>query len=114
KSDGTKSPIHRFDLARFNIYLYVGIQCSRGCPYTCEFCDIIELYGRVPRFKNPDQVIAELEILYHAGYRGQIDFVDDNFIGNKKGAKALLAGMSPCSEPGRWAPSTSTEATLTA
>ena len=58
KPDVTKSPIPRFDLARFNNYLYIGIQCSRGCPYNCEFCDIIELYGRVPRFKNPDQVIV--------------------------------------------------------
>jgi radical SAM superfamily enzyme YgiQ (UPF0313 family) len=113
KPDVTRSPIPRFDLARFNNYLYVGIQCSRGCPYNCEFCDIIELYGRVPRFKKTDQVIAELEVLYRAGYRGQVDFVDDNFIGNKKAAKELVHGLIAWSEEHGWPFFFSTEATIT-
>jgi radical SAM superfamily enzyme YgiQ (UPF0313 family) len=113
KPDLTQSPIPRFDLARFNNYLYIGIQCSRGCPYTCEFCDIIELYGRVPRFKNPDQVIAELEVLYRSGYRGQVDFVDDNFIGNKKAAKELLTRLIAWSKDHGWPFFFSTEATIT-
>jgi radical SAM superfamily enzyme YgiQ (UPF0313 family) len=113
KPDVTQSPIPRFDLVRFSNYIYMGLQCSRGCPYTCEFCDIIELYGRVPRFKTPDQMIAELETLYRAGYRGQVDFVDDNFIGNKKAAKALLARIIAWSEERRWPFFFSTEATIT-
>jgi len=113
KPDVSKSPIPRFELARLRDYLYVGIQSSRGCPYTCEFCDIIELYGRVPRFKTPDQVVAELETLYQSGYRGQLDFVDDNFIGNKKAAKALLPRLIEWSEKRGWPFFFSTEATIT-
>src|SRR5260370_2067184 len=113
KPDVSKSPIPRFDLVRFSNYIYMGLQCSRGCPYNCEFCDIIELYGRLPRFKTPDQVIRELETLYQAGYRGQVDFVDDNFIGNKKAARALLVRISDWSEERGWPFFFSTEATIT-
>ena len=89
-ADITKSPIPRFDLINFKHYLYVGVQFSRGCPFNCEFCDIIELYGRVPRSKTNDQMLAELQALYNAGYRGHVDFVDDNLIGNKKSLKRFL------------------------
>ncbi len=89
-ADVTKSPIPRFDLIDFRQYLYVGVQFSRGCPFTCEFCDIIELYGRVPRPKTNEQMIAELQTLYGLGYRGHVDFVDDNLIGNKKALKRFL------------------------
>lgn len=88
--DVTKTPIPRFDLLKFEQYLYIGVQFSRGCPFTCEFCDIIELYGRAPRTKSHDQMLAELETLYKLGYRGHVDFVDDNLIGNKKAIKAFL------------------------
>src|SRR5437879_7794851 len=84
KVDVTLSPMPRYDLIKFDHYLFIGLQYSRGCPFTCEFCDIIELYGRVPRTKTNDQILAELQALYDHGYRGHIDFVDDNFIGNKK------------------------------
>jgi radical SAM superfamily enzyme YgiQ (UPF0313 family) len=90
KIDVTKSPVPRFDLLKREQYVYLGIQFSRGCPFTCEFCDIIELYGRVPRTKSIDQVLNELDVLYRSGYRGHLDFVDDNFIGNKKAVKAFL------------------------
>jgi hypothetical protein len=90
KIDVSKSPIPRFDLLKFKHYLYVGVQFSRGCPFTCEFCDIIELYGRVPRAKTNAQMLAELDALYRLGYRGHVDFVDDNLIGNKKAVKAFL------------------------
>jgi len=93
KIDVTKSPIPRFDLLKFDNYLYIGVQFSRGCPFTCEFCDIIELYGRVPRTKTSSQVMAELEALYRLGYRGHVDFVDDNLIGNKKAVKAFLPDL---------------------
>jgi radical SAM superfamily enzyme YgiQ (UPF0313 family) len=88
--DVTKSPIPRFDLLKFDDYLHIGVQFSRGCPFTCEFCDIIELYGRVPRAKTNAQMLAELDELYRLGYRGHVDFVDDNLIGNKKAVKAFL------------------------
>ena len=88
--DVTKTPIPRFDLLKFEQYLYIGVQFSRGCPFTCEFCDIIELYGRSPRTKTHAQILAELDALYKLGYRGHVDFVDDNLIGNKKAIKAFL------------------------
>ena len=89
-TDITKTPIPRFDLLKRGQYTYFGVQFARGCPFNCEFCDIIELYGRMPRVKTADQMLAELESLYHSGYRGHLDFVDDNFIGNKKAVKAFL------------------------
>jgi len=88
--DVTKSPIPRFDLLKFDHYLHIGVQFSRGCPFTCEFCDIIELYGRVPRAKTNGQMLTELEALYQLGYRGHVDFVDDNLIGNKKAVRSFL------------------------
>jgi radical SAM superfamily enzyme YgiQ (UPF0313 family) len=90
KIDVTQSPMPRYDLIKFDHYLFIGVQYSRGCPFTCEFCDIIELYGRVPRTKTNDQILAELQALYDHGYRGHVDFVDDNFIGNKKNLRTLL------------------------
>ena len=92
--DVTKSPIPRFDLLKFDDYLHIGVQFSRGCPFTCEFCDIIELYGRVPRAKTNAQMLAELDELYRLGYRGHVDFVDDNLIGNKKAVKAFLPELA--------------------
>lgn len=89
-ADVTTSPVPRFDLLNFKHYLYVGVQYSRGCPFNCEFCDIIELFGRVPRAKTTPQMLGELDRLYALGYRGQIDFVDDNLIGNKKALKFFL------------------------
>src|SRR5258705_2162758 len=88
--DIRRTPIPRFDLLTRSQYTYFGVQFARGCPFTCEFCDIIELYGRVPRVKTVAQMLAELDALYDAGYRGHLDFVDDNFIGNKKAVKAFL------------------------
>jgi hypothetical protein len=90
KTDVTKSPTPRFDLLNLKHYLHVGVQFSRGCPFNCEFCDIIELYGRVPRTKTNAQVLAELDTLYNLGYRGHVDFVDDNLIGNKKALRKFL------------------------
>jgi len=98
KVDITTSPTPRFDLLKFEQYLHVGVQFSRGCPFTCEFCDIIELYGRVPRAKTDEQMLAELGVLYKCGYRGWVDFVDDNMIGNKKALKRFLPKLAEWQE----------------
>ena len=86
----TTTSIPRFDLLKMEYYEYIGVQFSRGCPFNCEFCDIIELYGRVPRTKTNEQILAELDALLRLGYRGHVDFVDDNLIGNKKSLKRFL------------------------
>jgi radical SAM superfamily enzyme YgiQ (UPF0313 family) len=92
RADMAQAVVPRFDLIRFADYMRVGVQFSRGCPFNCEFCDIIELFGRRPRTKPPERVVAELQALYDLGYRGHVDFVDDNFIGNKaRGIEALQA-----------------------
>jgi len=112
KPDVTGTPTPRFDLLDLRKYLHIGIQFSRGCPFNCEFCDIIELYGRKPRTKIPQQVLRELECLYQLGYRGHVDFVDDNFIGNKKAVMTFLSELLPWSR-GRGFPFYfSTEATI--
>ena len=91
--DVTRTPKPRFDLVDPAHYIYLGVQFSRGCPFNCEFCDIIELYGRVPRTKDSAQMLAELQTLYERGYRGHVDFVDDNLIGNKKALKQFLPAL---------------------
>jgi hypothetical protein len=68
----------------------MAVQSSRGCPFNCEFCDIIEMFGRVPRYKLPEQFTGELDRLYKTGYRGPLFIVDDNFIGNKRKVRELL------------------------
>jgi hypothetical protein len=112
QADVSKSPMPRFDLLDFSHYLYVGVQFSRGCPFTCEFCDIIELYGRVPRTKTADQVLAELDRLLELGYRGHVDFVDDNLIGNKKAVKLFLPHLKAWQERNGYPFMFSTEASL--
>jgi radical SAM superfamily enzyme YgiQ (UPF0313 family) len=112
QADVTASPIPRFDLLNFKDYMFVGVQFSRGCPFTCEFCDIIELYGRVPRTKTPEQVLAELDTLYALGYRGHLDFVDDNLIGNKKAVKAFLPHLIEWQKKHNFPYQLSTEASL--
>ena len=112
KIDVTRSPMPRYDLIKFDHYLYIGLQYSRGCPFTCEFCDIIELYGRVPRTKTNDQILAELQALYDHGYRGHVDFVDDNFIGNKKNLRTLLPQLKAWLEERDYPFEFSTEASI--
>ena len=112
QADVTKTPKPRFDLLKFEQYMYIGVQFSRGCPFTCEFCDIIELYGRVPRTKTTAQMLGELDALYQLGYRGHVDFVDDNLIGNKKAIKAFLPHLIKWLEERDYPFEFSTEASL--
>jgi radical SAM superfamily enzyme YgiQ (UPF0313 family) len=90
RPDVTTTPIPRYDLLELEAYDNMSVQFSRGCPFQCEFCDIIVLYGRKPRTKTPEQLLAELERLYELGWRRSIFMVDDNFIGNKRNVKILL------------------------
>ncbi len=83
-------PIPRWDLIDLRHYVTMPAQFSRGCPYDCEFCDIVVMNGRVPRTKGPDQFVAELEELRIQGWKAMVFVVDDNFIGDKKKTKALL------------------------
>ncbi|MBF2066861.1 MAG: B12-binding domain-containing radical SAM protein [Calothrix sp. C42_A2020_038] len=95
KPDVTQSPIPRFELLKLDSYFMMAIQFSRGCPFNCEFCDIISLYGRKPRTKEPSQTLAELQTLYDLGWRGSLFIVDDNFIGNQRNVKRLLRELIP-------------------
>jgi radical SAM superfamily enzyme YgiQ (UPF0313 family) len=110
--DVSKTPAPRFDLLKADHYMYIGVQYSRGCPFTCEFCDIIELYGRVPRTKTPEQMLAELQALYDLGYRGHVDFVDDNLIGNRKSLRIFLPQLIAWQEAHGYPFEFSTEASI--
>ena len=90
KPDVTTTPIPRYDLLQLDAYDSMSVQFSRGCPFQCEFCDIIVLYGRKPRTKTPQQLLKELDYLYELGWRRGVFMVDDNFIGNKRNVKLLL------------------------
>ncbi|HTD88586.1 MAG TPA: B12-binding domain-containing radical SAM protein [Candidatus Binatia bacterium] len=92
------APIPDFHLLDLKLYNAMALQYSRGCPFNCEFCDIIEIYGRVPRTKSNAQMLAELDALWRAGWRENVFIVDDNFIGNKKNVRALLPEMAEWSE----------------
>ncbi len=95
KPDVTHSPMPRYDLLERGQYFMMAMQFSRGCPFNCEFCDIISLYGRKPRTKAPHQALAELQALYDLGWRGSLFIVDDNFIGNQRNVKLFLRELIP-------------------
>ncbi len=86
----TKTPLPMWELIDFRDYAFMLLQYSRGCPWNCDFCDITGMFGRVPRVKKTEQMIAEFNSLYIRGYRGTIFLVDDNFIGNKLHVKKFL------------------------
>src|ERR1051325_167696 len=88
------TPVPHFQLADMKGYSAMAVQYSRGCPFNCEFCDIIEIYGRVPRTKSNQQMLAELDALVRLGWRGTVFIVDDNFIGNKKNVRRLLPELT--------------------
>jgi radical SAM superfamily enzyme YgiQ (UPF0313 family) len=90
KPDITKTPVPRFDLINPHHYVVMAIQTSRGCPFECEFCDVINLYGRKMRYKSPTQVVTELEAIRRIGWRGDVFISDDNFIGSKAQVTPIL------------------------
>ncbi len=105
-------PTPAYELAAIDRYFLGSIQFSSGCPYTCEFCDIPGLYGRVPRLKTPAQVVAELDKLLACGVNGSVYFVDDNFVGNRRALLALLPHLVEWQKRNGYAVSFSCEATL--
>jgi len=112
-ADITKTPIPNWDLINIKKYAVMNLQYSRGCPFNCEFCDITALYGHTPRTKNKQQVLAELDALYRKGWRGQVFFVDDNFIGNKRKLKnEILPAIIKWMEKRRYPFSFNTEASI--
>ena len=88
------TPLAHFHLANLKRYSAMSVQYSRGCPFSCEFCDIIEIYGRVPRTKSNQQMLAEFDALRDLRWRGTVFIVDDNFIGNKKNVRQLLPELA--------------------
>ena len=106
------SPLPDLSLIKMNRYSTMTVQYSRGCPFNCEFCDIIEIYGRRPRTKAVHQVIAELNQLHAAGWREAVFIVDDNFIGNKARAKELCVALAKWRNEHRTAFDFVTEASL--
>lgn len=91
--DVTGVPVPRWDLVKLRHYATMAVQFSRGCPFDCEFCDIVVMNGRVPRTKTPAQLIAELDTLRSLGWKDMVFIVDDNFIGNRRHTRALLAEL---------------------
>jgi len=90
RPDITNTPIPQWSLINMKKYSSMSIQYSRGCPYNCEFCNVVILNGHKPRTKTAEQVLAEIEAIYNQGWRDAIFIVDDNFIGNKKKLKAEI------------------------
>ncbi len=95
KPDLAQSPVPRFDLLKLDDYVTMGLQTSRGCPFNCEFCDVVNLNGRKPRHKTPDQVLAELATIYSLGWRREVFICDDNFVGYPDQARAILGKLIP-------------------
>ncbi len=112
KPDIQGTPIPRWDLIRLKNYASMSVQFSRGCPFNCEFCDIVNLNGRIPRLKSNEQMIREFQVLYDMSWRGGVFVVDDNFIGNKSKVKLLLREIITWQEARRYPFALYTEASV--
>jgi len=106
------TPVPDFRLAELKRYSAMSVQYSRGCPFNCEFCDIIEIYGRVPRTKSNPQMLTELDALLRVGWRGPVFIVDDNFIGNKRNVRRLLPELAEWQKEHRYPFALFTEASV--
>jgi radical SAM superfamily enzyme YgiQ (UPF0313 family) len=93
-ADLSKAAVPRYDLARLDQYLFVGLGFTRGCPFSCEFCAQVEIFGRKTRAKTAAQIVRELQTLYDLGYRGMIDIGYDNLIGDIPRAEEVLTAMA--------------------
>ncbi|MBN2553248.1 MAG: B12-binding domain-containing radical SAM protein, partial [Spirochaetales bacterium] len=113
RPDLARTPLPRFDLIDVKLYESMPLQFSRGCPFDCEFCDIIELFGRKPRTKSAEQFLREVDHLYDTGFRGSLFIVDDNFLSNKHRVKELLPPLAAWQKEHRYPFSLSTEASIT-
>lgn len=108
----TRTPMPRYDLINLRDYASPLLQFSRGCPFDCEFCDITKLYGRIPRTKTTEQMLAEFQLLYDAGHRGSLFLVDDNFIGNRRNALRFLNALTQWQEQRGYPFNLDTEASM--
>jgi radical SAM superfamily enzyme YgiQ (UPF0313 family) len=106
------TPLAHFHLANLKRYSAMSVQYSRGCPFSCEFCDIIEIYGRVPRTKSNQQMLAEFDALRDLNWRGTVFIVDDNFIGSKKNVRKLLPELAQWQKANGYPFSLSTESSV--
>lgn len=111
RTDMTQLPAQRLDLLKLEHYLQGSIQMSRGCPFLCEFCDIIVTFGRQPRVKTPDQIITELDAWKKAGVMA-IFLVDDNIIGNRKALIPILHAIADWQRQNAYLVSLNTEASI--
>jgi radical SAM superfamily enzyme YgiQ (UPF0313 family) len=111
RTDMSTVPPPRYDLLKAPRYVMATLQFSRGCPFMCEFCDIITIFGRKPRTKSPAQMIREFDAIRAAGFT-RCFLVDDNFIGNKHKAKELLAALIQWQEANHYPLIFTTEASI--
>lgn len=112
RPDITNTPIPLWSLINIKDYATLSVQYSRGCPFNCEFCDIIIMNGRIPRTKNPEQMISEIQSVYDIGFRGPLFIVDDNFIGNKENVKKMLPMLVEWQKSHRYPFTFTTEASI--
>ncbi len=107
-----ETPVPRFELCDLSLYTTLPVQFSRGCPFDCEFCDIVSLFGHKPRTKPPAHILRELDYAYELGFRGAVFIVDDNFIGNKRCTLELLGELKQWQEAHGYPYRFSTEASI--
>ncbi len=112
RPDITKTPVPMWSLINVKEYVTIPVQYSRGCPFNCEFCDIVIMNGRIQRTKNPNQMIKEMQAVYDTGWRGPLFIVDDNFIGNSSNAKKFLPELIKWQKQHKYPFSIMTEASI--